>query len=190
MSATGRGAVRREGDYYATPAWCVEAILPYLASRGLLDEGRSALEPAAGDGAIVRVLRERTKVRVSMIEIDPDRATQSGAECRDFLQYEIPGFDLIITNPPYRLAFEFAKHGLDLLGRGGALVLLTRLNWLASVKRSGWLREHTPSVFVLPKRPSFTGQGTDATDYAWLVWGKPNANTRYTPIVRILEVAE
>jgi len=27
-------------------------------------------------------------------------------------------------------------------------------------------------MFVLSKRPSFTGKGTDATDYAWFVWDK------------------
>jgi hypothetical protein len=36
---------------------------------------------------------------------------------------------------------------------------------------------------VLPKRPSFTGGGTDATEYAWMVWG-PTRTGR----LRILEV--
>ena len=51
MSATGRnlpGAERHADDFYATPPWCVEALL-----RGSnLPSGRW-LEPTAGDGAIV-----------------------------------------------------------------------------------------------------------------------------------------
>jgi hypothetical protein len=46
MSATNRGAVRRADDYYATPAWCVRALLASVQLPG----GRW-LEPAAGDGA-------------------------------------------------------------------------------------------------------------------------------------------
>ena len=34
-------------------------------------------------------------------------------------------------------------------------------------------KQNSPtSLFVLSKRPSFTGKGTDATDYAWYVWDK------------------
>lgn len=31
---------------------------------------------------------------------------------------------------------------------------------------------HTPDVYVMPKRPSFTGSGSDATAYAWMAWQK------------------
>lgn len=32
------------------------------------------------------------------------------------------------------------------------------------------MQRHTPDVYVLPQRPSFTGKGTDSTSYAWFVW--------------------
>lgn len=38
------------GEYFATPDWCVRAILPHLPIGG------SVLEPCAGEGAIVRAL--------------------------------------------------------------------------------------------------------------------------------------
>lgn len=33
------------------------------------------------------------------------------------------------------------------------------------------MRANPPSLFVTPKRPSFTNGGTDSADYAWFVWG-------------------
>ena len=51
--------------------------------------------------------------------------------------------------------------------------MLLRLNYLGSITRHDWWKEYSPtSLYVLSKRPSFTGKGTDATDYAWFVWDK------------------
>lgn len=196
MSATNRGTKRNENDFYETPGWVTRAIVPHLRSMGLLDPDKKILEPAAGRGAIINELVSHGVFvgNVHSYEIDEGRAEASGSCCDDFLSIaELPvKFDLIITNPPYSLALEFAQHSLTFLRPGGVLALLTRLNWLASQKRATWLRSHTPSVFVLPKRPSFTGTGTDATDYAWMLWRAPwgDSLVRATPIVRILEVEQ
>jgi hypothetical protein len=51
--------------------------------------------------------------------------------------------------------------------------MLLRINYLGSISRHDWWKLNSPtSLFVLSKRPSFTGKGTDATDYAWYVWDK------------------
>ena len=51
--------------------------------------------------------------------------------------------------------------------------MLLRINYLGSISRHEWWKENTPiAIHVLSKRPSFTGKGTDATDYAWYVWDK------------------
>lgn len=70
-------------------------------------------------------------------------------------------YDLIITNPPYSLAL-CAPHG--------AVVMLLRVNWLGGQERAPWMRLHTPSLYVSPRRPSFTGAGSAATEYAWMTW--------------------
>jgi hypothetical protein len=91
-------------------------------------------------------------------------------------------YNLIITNPPYSLSLEFAKRAIK---EADLTILLLRLNWLASAKRSKWLQKNTPSIYVLPNRPSFTGSRTDATDYAWFVWGSERPGVHilntYTP---------
>ena len=55
----------------------------------------------------------------------------------------------------------------------GDLVMLLRINFLGSKKRYNfWKKNPAAAIYVLTKRPSFTGKGTDATEYAWFVWQK------------------
>lgn len=93
----------------------------------------------------------------------------------DFLKHDFgeEKFDLIIGNPPYSLALEFTEKCLSLLSDEGKLVFLLRTAFLESKKRYGfWQREPLSELYVLSKRPSFTGKGTDATSYSWFVWDK------------------
>jgi hypothetical protein len=53
--------------------------------------------------------------------------------------------------------------------------MLMRINYLGSIKRHEWWKDRCPTaLYVLSKRPSFTGEGTDATEYCWYVWDKTN----------------
>jgi hypothetical protein len=159
MSATRRGAKRRPNDFYETPVWLTEAMLPHLVRY----QPRRILEPAVGDGAIARVLKRAF----------PDARLVVGdvGTGQDFLSHDHGGpFDLIMTNPPYSQALEFVTRALTFRAETGAVVMLLRLNWLGSQERAPWLRGHTPSVYVTPRHPDFTGGGGDATDYGWLVW--------------------
>lgn len=191
MSATGRseaagtGVVRHPDDFYATPAWCTRSILPHLPP------ARSVLDPCCGDGAILDVVRTFWPSTERFgFEIDTNRAAMAsqkhGITCMrlDALdpQYQWGNHDLILTNPPYALAMEFVQRAIA--SGAGYVAMLLRLNWLASQKRAAWMRAHTPSVYVLPRRPSFTGKGTDATEYAWMVWRRGDI-----PRVKILDVS-
>lgn len=173
MSVTGHNPVRRADDYYATPSWCTLSILRHLPDFKL------ALDPCAGDGAILRVLRETYSARVLVegIELDQERARVAGARHGDALAPSTawPRADLVITNPPYKLAMEFVERALAEVTPGGTVAMLLRLGWLASQKRAAFLRRNTPCVYVLSRRPSFTGSGTDSADYAWMLWGPHEA---------------
>lgn len=78
-------------------------------------------------------------------------------------------------NPPYTHALEFVKVGLSLTRSSsveGVVAALLRINWMAGQGRRDFHQAWPCDVWVLPKRPSFTGDGkTDATEYAWFVWG-------------------
>lgn len=179
MSATNRSAVRHPDDFYETPAWCVHRLLEAVE----LPFSRW-LEPSAGAGAIrsaVDAFVWRSLVTWTELDINPRRA---GIIQEDFLSARFDrGFDVVIGNPPFRLAEDFVRRAV---GLAPVVAFLLRLNWLASAKRADWLQKHTPSIYVLPNRPSFTGKGTDATDYAWFVWGTEPGHVDYGPTVKIL----
>jgi hypothetical protein len=168
MSATYRniaGRERRPDDFYSTPPWCTRAILAHLQPGTVLD-------PCAGTGAVLDVVREEWGVPTLAIEVDAARkipAAHVVARHNALGPEPWPRADLVVTNPPYRGALAFVRRAL--LECSGDCVFLLRLNFLASLGRAPFHHKHPCDVFVLPRRPSFVHGGTDATDYAWMVWG-------------------
>lgn len=182
MSRRLRAAERRDDhpcDAYSTPAWCVDRLLDAWGGESL---GPRWLEPAAGDGAIVRAVdgwmaANGLEPRFwTTMDIRPEA---NAMLCGDFTGLGRPlldrfagsmrdrRFDVCITNPPYTQADAFVA---EAMARAHVVAMLLRLNWLAGARHAAWLQRHPPDVYVLPDRPSFDGQGTDATDYAWLAW--------------------
>lgn len=184
MSATGRSAVRVPADYYPTPAWCVHRLL----ERVTLPDGEW-LEPAAGDGAIIRAVKDCLPSQIigwTAVELRAEckpsllAAGVDGVNCfaggYDFLAGHLAGaeFDVSITNPPFSLAEEFVR---EVLAVSRYVAMLLRINFLGSAKRRALFATEIPDIYVLPNRPSFTGKGTDATEYAWFVWGPERGRT-------------
>jgi hypothetical protein len=167
MSSTGRGAIRVGNDYYRTPAWAVEAILPHL------DPPLCVLDPGCGDGAIGAIVGPHFGVLTIGIEIDErmaERARRSRdnatglrhydtVHCADYLggsEGRLPeSGQLIIGNPPFKHAMAFVARSLELAGPLGTVCMLLRLPWMASKGRQAHHRRHPSDVFVLPVRPSF-----------------------------------
>jgi len=164
MSATNRGREKIAHEYYVTPAWCVHRLLEALPLPGGL-----WLEPAVGNGAIVRACGERPNTR--WITCDIREEAKADLTC-DFIavcsagHFE-PRFTVAITNPPFSLAFPFVK---DMRAISEYVIILQRLNWIGG-PRAEWIRQNPCDVFVLPDRPSFAFGGSDSIEYAWFVWG-------------------
>lgn len=196
MSSTNRrkSGVRDPFDYYPTPEWCIhrfleKANIPYT-------HGGFWLEPAAGDGAILRAVGNFQQVKKNgtttviqykptwiAVEIQPRFQANLEAEIdkthvliTDFLSLETDAFgaspQVVIANPPFSLALDFIKRAMDF--KADYICMLLRLNFLGSSERSEFMRQHTPDIYVLPNRPSFTGKGTDSIEYAWFVWRSEN----------------
>jgi hypothetical protein len=99
--------------------------------------------------------------------------------CRDFLSYNADErFDWVITNPPFRLAEEFALHALPLAHQGVAL--LVRTVFIESVGRlERVFSKHPPTLVAqfAERVPMVRGRldpkASTATGYAWVVWKKP-----------------
>lgn len=159
---------------YETPAVAVQALLRIerLPHR--------IWEPAAGRGAIVNVLRAagHEVLASDLIEYgDPTHFAH-----RDFLlEWKTPdGCEMILTNPPYKLAAKFVAHALDLCPR---TVMLLRLAFLESDRRRDLLEKRgLARIHVFRKRlpmmhrDGWTGRkASSAIAFAWFVWDRAHA---------------
>lgn len=182
MSVTNRGIIRKENDFYPTPAVVIETFLDnyHIGDKG---EITKILEPCAGNGNIIKALQERGYTSIKAVELRKEEAENlnnmlgyGNFAIADFLTLNpkhIGDIDVVITNPPFSLAMEFLQKSLEIVKNDGKVILLLRLGFLASRKRFGFMRENPPTeMYVLNQRPSFTGKGTDAQEYAWFVWDK------------------
>jgi hypothetical protein len=175
--ANGELTKRSDLDWYKTPAYAVDAILPHLR------EPLAWVDPGCGDGAIAeRVIRKWSRSMGTGVELDQERLSVArllpipvydGDFLRRGAQWEGP-VDLVIGNPPFKMALEFAERGLELVGSKGEVCLLLRAGFLEAKygsPRDLFLEKYRPDVYVLAKRPRFTAEGGDSATYIWAVWG-------------------
>ena len=194
MTTSTHGHKRIASDFYPTPPWVVLRLMEQLDLPG----GRW-LEPAAGDGAIIKAINRsdiewtawelRDAERANLQAIVPDQRINIG----DFVAAHQQGalavehFAVAITNPPYRKAEQFLR---ACLAHADVVILLLRLGFLSSVRRQPFMSSHTPDVYVLPNRPSFVRGGTDHTEYAWMVWRSRPRKSGLTSILGLTSKAE
>jgi hypothetical protein len=152
--------------FYPTPPEATAALLRLERFEG------GIWEPACGDGAISTVLEAAGHRVVSSDLVDRGFGTPRV----DFLMEHKLAAPNIITNPPFKLAEEFAFHGLALGAR--KIAMLLRLAWLEGIERKE-LFELTPiaRVHVSSRRLSMKRGGTDQgkgggsmVAFAWFVW--------------------
>jgi hypothetical protein len=156
-------------DAYFTP---IEAVLAMLDLERR-DMPTLLWEPACGDGAIVKPLREHGfAVRASDV-VDygcPD------AEIRDYfdVKNDMPERG-IVTNPPFKLALRFAEKAVK---ESYFTAFLLRTNFLESVERLSFFRRTPPSrIWIssrrLPMMHRYGWNGPKApsnTCHAWFIW--------------------
>jgi hypothetical protein len=161
-------ANRHKDDWYATPASGTAALLRHEGFAGRV------WEPACGDGAMSRVLAGHGLDVYSTDLVD--RGFGEGAV--DFLmERDGHGCSAIITNPPFKLAEEFVRHGLDLVDK---VAVLLRLQFLEGMKRQSLFTEQPfKKVLVfsdrLPMWPGGVeppGQGGRMVAFAWFIWDR------------------
>jgi len=167
-------SVRRASDFYPTPIPVIKNFLDNHA----IKEG-NILEPCAGNGNIIVALKERYNNHITAIEIrdEKDNLQHSGADeilIEDFLNYcPAKEYKTIISNPPFSLATEVINKCFEIACADTEIIMLLRLAFLEAERRyKFWQKHPVNDLYVLSKRPSFTGKGTDATAYGWFVWNK------------------
>ena len=126
FSAVNRGQ-RKASDFYQTPGTITRHLLNIEPFHG------SILEPAAGDGAIVRELSKK----YSNIHANDIRDNNE----LDFLHFpEDIKFANIIMNPPFSLAFEFIEKAKKYMRVKSRPFCLCPTYMVKNVLRLGYLR--------------------------------------------------
>jgi hypothetical protein len=168
-SLTGRHPYADRGrDMYETPACATEALLRIERLP------RVIWEPAAGRGAIAKMLRDAGhKVICSDIESYGFPLDFTG----NFLEtVEVPiGAEAIVTNAPFKQAQAFVEHALEL---SPLVIMLLRLAFLESERRSSILdtgklaRVHVfKNRLPMMHRDGWAGpRASSAIPFGWFVW--------------------
>lgn len=172
---------RKEHDFYPTPSWCTETIID------LLPFGAKVWEPCAGDLDIAKVLVARGfdvlcsdlyPKKPSITKLDATWTWDSDGKRHP----EFVGCDLVVTNPPFLVCANIVRHFVQDLQLESWFLL--RLGFLESQERAWFLKTFMPDVYVLSRRPSFTGDGgTDSSAYAWFHFHR---GMRREGIVRVI----
>ena len=172
---------RREHDFYSTGQ--PEAIRALLARDGdAIRACGSVWEPACGDGALVRPIREAGIPCCASDLVDRGCPDSWQADYFTCLKSRARA---IITNPPYSLINardghgRWLRHTLDMPG-WDYLALLLSWDWPAARANGlGELLEANPFsyCYLLRWKLDFTGEGSPPQRNAWFVWRRGWAET-------------
>jgi hypothetical protein len=166
----GRAPLKeRKDDLYETPPEATRALLQH-EQWSMVD---GVWEPACGRGAISRVL-ESAGVRVVSTDLVDRGYGQGGV---DFLMetHAPEGVEAIITNPPFKLADEFVRHGLRLVPR---VIMLLRWAYAEGAGRSDIIDGHLSRVWLGKERLPFMHRdgyegpknSNSGAPFAWFVF--------------------
>jgi hypothetical protein len=161
-------------DYFPTPPWATRALCEHLEDR--VDEEMVCWEPACGAGHMAEVLAELPWRVFSSDVFDYGHCDAIGSFVGSGPDVIVDrGADWIITNPPFRLAIDFALRAINLEPAGVAL--LVRTAWLEGGDRFVRLFAPFPPTAILQfaeRVPMVKGrwdpEASTATSYCWVIW--------------------
>ena len=147
-------------DRCYTPAYGVDPILPYIAP------GAVVWEPAAGSGNIVKALAPRRVIGTDIhgAYADPPR---------NFFDWQPSAFDILVTNPPYSIKFDWLERCYDL---GKPFALLVPVETIGAQSAQKLMERHGAEIMLLNRRINFimpraglSGGGAQFP-VLWLCW--------------------
>lgn len=167
-------AARRSEDFY--PTGQPEAMRGLLAHDGDLIRSLGAVwEPACGDGALVKVMRD---AGIPVVASDLIDRGCPESDQQDFFAANLSPAPAIITNPPYDKINardghgRWLRHTLDLPGWEYCALLLS-WDWPAARANGlGALLDANPFsyCYLMRWKLDFTGEGSPPQRNAWFVW--------------------
>jgi len=159
---------RADHDYYATAPEAAEWLLK------IENLQNNIWECACGEGHLSRVFEERG-YNVRSTDLIDRNFGQGGV---DFLQQNDIWRGDIVTNPPYREAEQFIKHGLDIVPDGSKVCMFLKIQFLEGKARKKLFAEHPPKrVWVSSSRIKCGNNGNFSNSssmmaLAWYIWEK------------------
>lgn len=183
MSQRRSGYARKAHDLYETPAWVTDVAARHLIeNEGVNPRTECVLEPAAGNGKMVRQLREHGFRRIAATDLVDrpglDRVIDFRHLARELLEGQrenLPG--LIFTNPPYAkgLVDEFIKAALEVTRpRLGVVAMLLKVDFDSGKTRREIFDGHPAwgtKLVLLDRITWFGSAGVDpSVNHAWYVW--------------------
>ncbi len=172
--------MRRENDAYYTPDPLARAVVAELLAAEPTLQTAVAWEPHVGGGSFARAL---LAVGAVVVASDLD-ANAAGLRVPGLLA-AVGGHDFledgalwraswILGNPPFNQAESHVRRAIALSRRH--VVFLLRLAFVESMQRVPFWQSHPARhIWMLAKRPSFTGGTTDSCAYGAFWWD--NAHT-------------
>ncbi len=177
LAGTSPTRERAEHDFYATPFSTTRAILDAEPLEG------SILEPAAGEGHISVILKERYPDNEIVSTELVSRADEFDCNIQygiDFLKHDYGRkFDNVITNPPFSLAKEFIEKALCIARKKA--IFFAKIQLLEGETRYPLFHHNPPAriyVFTRRQNPWRNGSPVDEKGhkwsstmcFAWFVW--------------------
>ena len=223
MSSTNRSRSRQEhiADYYVTPVKDIELFLREFNKRVPLDwnnlkimdtcaGGNYEIRDEIGVKEVYHPMSYQTAIHnifgrcnVNNIDIREDSLAETKGDY--LLESNVKSFspDLIITNPPFKLAVPVIEKAINDVKDGGYVIMLLRLNFFGSKERESFFKRYMPEwCFVHHIRISFVDKkdengyvvfdkegkpkrgSTDSIEYAHFVFRK-GERPDYTKLVVI-----
>jgi hypothetical protein len=158
-------------DYYPTPSAVTSELLKKETFSG------SVWEPACGDGAISKVLKD-AGLFVESSDIADRGYGETGI---DFLRTE-KRVGNIVTNPPFNLALEFVNHAKKC--SVGKIAMFLKTTFLESEKRYSMFKDASfplKKMYQFSKRVRLDKNGIPMVGksgmiaFAWFVWDKEHS---------------
>jgi hypothetical protein len=166
MSQRNSDYARKERDFYTTPPWVTETLLPHLPTHV-----NHIWEPACGDGRMSNVLSRKCDVFGSDIAFGSDFLAATALPCQ--------GLGGIVTNPPYEHATEFCEKALRMMEPvGGFVAMLLRTDFDHAQGRTHLFRDcpaFSKKVVLMKRIVWFVEddgkpKASPSFNHAWFLW--------------------
>lgn len=176
-------------DYYPTPPHATTALLAKMVQEEVAVPNGFIWECACGGGHMAEPLREWFGEQVWETDIFDHK--NRGVEIVDFLDPlhmpdQVGEVGMIITNPPFQLAKEFALTALERCPKA-LVALFCRLSFLEGQQRRKELFDPFPPshVWVFSQRVQLRkgmlaakGDGGSMVAHAWFLWDRRGEGTK------------